>query len=239
MKSTLFQLTFLSSPFLSVVVFAVALVTRQESSDETPEGEAIERNRRLPEDTDSIFNMVLNSTCYLDTVKSVLKGTFASALAATRDDLTAVFVNCPSVSLARIHGGFLGYWQGFKSTVTRTIESELRSHSDFKLVVQLPYFAALNFHADDVKNLELFTQGQPRVGNCQFAQHIVNTGITYKRAVYARDLVLHIPNNLKGFYHAEVCLNDLETSGCSNSIALFTCVLDHTTHFGMSTGICL
>ncbi|KAG2220972.1 hypothetical protein INT45_006505, partial [Circinella minor] len=336
MKSTIFQLAFLSSFLFSSMVLAAPLLKRQEgSSIESPENEAIERNGPLPKGTKSIFNMGLNTTSYPDSVQDALDGVYASA--ATRDatsqeieeltfysalsanvycpaviagkwlcpncdktkhltivktfntlvydmngiivrddneksiivvfrgsvslnnwiavsfffyvDLTAVLVDYPSVSLARVHGGFLGSWKDCKSTVTQTVESELKSHPDYKLVITghslggaVAVLSALDFYSDGIKNLELFTQGQPRVGNRRFAQHIVDTGITYKRAVHARDLVPHVPDGLVGFEHAgeeywqssditkrvQVCPNGLETRDCSNSIAPFTSMIDHT-----------
>ncbi|KAI9497403.1 Alpha/Beta hydrolase protein [Zychaea mexicana] len=341
-----FHLTLVSSsllllPLLATVSSAVPLVARQDDASETPEGQAIERNGPLPEDTKSVFDMALNSTDYPDTVEAALNGTYAEALAATRDataaeieeltfysalsanvycpavigglwvcpncdktrhleivetfntlvydmngiiardddkkeiivvfrgsvsinnwiaDLNAVLADYPSVTLARVHAGFLGSWEDCKSTVTSTVESELSSHPDYKLVITghslggaVAVLAALDFHADGVSDLALYTQGQPRVGNRRLAQHIVDTGITYKRAVHARDTVPHVPDNLNGFYHAgeeywqvsdltsrvQVCPDGLETSDCANSIAPFTSFVDHTTYFDMSTGICL
>ncbi|KAG2227715.1 hypothetical protein INT45_004757 [Circinella minor] len=329
MKSTIFQLAFLSSFLLSSVVSGVPLLRRQDgSSTETPESEAIERNGPLPKGTKSIFNMGLNTTSYPDSVQAALDGT--SALAATRDatpeeveeltfysalsanvycpaviggkwlcpncdktkhleivetfntlvydmngivvrddnkksiivvfrgsvslnnwvaDLTAILVNYPSVPLARVHSGFLNSWEDCKSTVTKTVKSELQAHPDYKLVITghslggaVAVLSALDFYSDGIKDLELFTQGQPRVGNRQLAQHIIDTGITFKRAVHARDLVPHVPDSLVGFEHAgeeywqssdiskrvQVCPNGLETKDCSNSIAPFTSMVDHT-----------
>ncbi|KAI8140924.1 Alpha/Beta hydrolase protein [Fennellomyces sp. T-0311] len=174
-------------------------------------------------------------------------------------DLTAVWVTYPSVPLAYVHGGFLGAWEEVSTQVVRTVKSQLSSHPGYKVVITghslggaVAVLSALEFYRDGITNLALYTQGQPRVGNRAFANHIVSTGIQYKRSVHSRDLVPHVPDSLLGYSHAgeeywevplgnrvQVCRNGIETSDCANSIAPFTSFLDHTTYFGMSTGICL
>ncbi|KAI9495081.1 catalysis At the Interface: the anatomy of A conformational change in A triglyceride lipase [Zychaea mexicana] len=175
-------------------------------------------------------------------------------------DLTATLVPYPDASLtAYVHTGFLASYTEVQSKLMSTVKSQMNAHSEYKVAVTghslggaTALLCALDLHQQGVSNIELFTFGQPRVGNAAFAKYVVDTGIPYKRTVHERDTVPHVPSVVAGFLHAgmefwdvplsskvQVCPNGIETADCSNSVATLTSFVDHTTYFDMSTGICL
>ncbi|KAI8148326.1 catalysis At the Interface: the anatomy of A conformational change in A triglyceride lipase [Fennellomyces sp. T-0311] len=172
-------------------------------------------------------------------------------------DLTAIFVPYSGVSGAYVHTGFLSSYNDVKSRLMSTIKSELSSHPGYTVAVSghslggaTGLLCALDLYRQGIKNVILYTQGQPRVGNKAFAEYVLSTNIPYKRAVHKRDTVPHSLSTALGYYHAgeefwdtgssvKVCPNGLDSRECSKSIELATVFTDHTTYFGMSTGICL
>ncbi|KAG2215378.1 hypothetical protein INT45_011296 [Circinella minor] len=161
---------------------------------------------------------------------------------------------------AYIHLGFKRAYQIVQKQLTAIIDSQLQIHPDYTVAVTghslggaLALLNALDLHERGIKNVELITFGQPRVGNKQFAEYVVSTGIPYKRAVHARDTVPHVPDNaspLYKFYHAGeefwddnelfvVCPNGIESNKCSSSLGVGASPLDHMRYFGITTGICI
>ncbi|KAI8141661.1 lipase [Fennellomyces sp. T-0311] len=174
-------------------------------------------------------------------------------------NLNAILANYRGATGARVHAGFQNSYQDVQSRLMTTVRAQINRYPSYRVVVTghslggaTALLHALDLHENGVRNIHLYTQGQPRVGNRAFANYVIGTGIPYKRAVNERDLVAHVPGTLSGFIHAgeeywdiplsrtvRVCPNGLETSDCANSIAPFTSFTDHTSYFGMTTGLCL
>ncbi|KAI7854479.1 Alpha/Beta hydrolase protein [Circinella umbellata] len=165
-----------------------------------------------------------------------------------------------NVDKAYVHLGFKRAYQIVQKQLTAIIDNQLQIHPDYTVAVTghslggaLALLNALDLHERGIKNVELITFGQPRVGNKQFAEYVVSTGIPYKRAVHARDTVPHVPDNaspLYKFYHAGeefwddnelfvVCPNGIESNKCSSSLGVGSSPLDHMRYFGITTGICI
>ncbi|KAI9253439.1 catalysis At the Interface: the anatomy of A conformational change in A triglyceride lipase [Phascolomyces articulosus] len=171
-------------------------------------------------------------------------------------DLTAIPVPYSGVTGATVHVGFLQSYKDVQKKLIELVNKELVAHPGYTVAVSghslggaTALLCALDLYEQGV-NVKLYTQGQPRTGNKKFAEYVVKTGIPYKRAVHASDPVPHVPDTLLGFYHAGeefwdnrlrvvACPNGLETNYCSGSLGVGLIFTDHTSYFGMSTGICL
>ncbi|KAI9253438.1 catalysis At the Interface: the anatomy of A conformational change in A triglyceride lipase [Phascolomyces articulosus] len=173
-------------------------------------------------------------------------------------DFTGTPVSYSGVTGAMVHLGFQQSYQEVQKQLIALINKELEVNPSYTVAITghslggaTALLCALDLYKQDVKNLKLVTQGQPRTGNKKFAEYVVQTGIPYKRAVHASDPVPHTPDTLLGFYHAGdefwekrnnqvvVCPNGLESNSCSDSQGTGFVFTDHTSYFGMSTGICL
>ncbi|KAI8140923.1 lipase [Fennellomyces sp. T-0311] len=174
-------------------------------------------------------------------------------------NMNVILTNYRGATGARVHAGFWNSYEDVQSRLMSVVRSQHNSNPNYKIAVTghslggaLAVFHALDLYQNGITNVELFTQGQPRVGNRAFANYVIGTNIPYKRAVNERDVVPHVPGTLSGYIHAgeeywdtligsrvQVCRNGLETDDCANSIAPFTSFTDHTSYFGMTVGLCL
>ncbi|KAI9251348.1 catalysis At the Interface: the anatomy of A conformational change in A triglyceride lipase [Phascolomyces articulosus] len=174
-------------------------------------------------------------------------------------DFTAVPVNYHNVPRAKVHLGFLQSYREVEKQLVATVSRQLQAHPGYTVAVDghslggsVALLCALDLYEKGVKNIKLYTQGQPRVGNKAFAEYVTKTGIPYKRVVHENDPVPHFPNNniVFEFYHAGeefwdthnlvvVCPNGLESKYCSSSLIVGLNPLDHVFYFGMSTGVCI
>jgi predicted lipase len=100
----------------------------------------------------------------------------------------------------------------------------------------------LNF---PTSRMQVYTYGQPRVGNNHFANYYNSLDIPTVRFVNEKDIVPHIPFGFMGYEHhpqeawwtrgsLQRCSSDNEDPSCSNSMSPTFSVLDHARYFGIT-----
>lgn len=105
------------------------------------------------------------------------------------------------------HGGFLKSWETVADDLTARIDSALQTYSGYKLVLTGHSFggamAALGGTAlrNAGHTLDLYTYGQPRVGNEALATYMTDQGNLW-RTTHTDDEVPKLPPASFGFVHA-------------------------------------
>ncbi|KAG2218069.1 hypothetical protein INT45_007232 [Circinella minor] len=194
------------------------------------------------------------------TIYVVFRGT--SSIRNFVVDATFLPVDYPLAEGTKVHKGFLDSYNAVRDNLVKTIEEQANQYPDYKfgLTGHSLGGAQVVLNAIDLFNLnqtrygpdklEIFTQGEPRVGNKNFAEYLLNTKISHERLVHERDIVPHLPPSIMGFSHSgtefwsnedgiQVCATGIETENCSNSIVPFTSIADHLTYLGVNVGLCI
>ncbi|KAG2216840.1 hypothetical protein INT45_009466 [Circinella minor] len=160
--------------------------------------------------------------------------------------------------------GFLHSYNDVRDALLETLNVQARKYPNYKVAVTgdsmggalavLHGLDLLNYNRTRyyTKNLQVFTQGQPRVGNLKFAKYALSTNISINRLTNKRDLFPHLPSSPPYFHVGKeywitgdiagtirVCPNGLESPYCGNSIFPFTNFLDHYYYLGINVGLCL
>ncbi|KAI8090275.1 lipase [Gilbertella persicaria] len=169
--------------------------------------------------------------------------------------------NYTPVSGTKVHTGFYNAAKSAVSSYFSTIQGQLTSYPDYKVVVTghslggaLALLAGMDLYQRESRlnksNLFIYTAGCPRVGNPAFAYYVQGTGITVSRSVNERDIVPHIPPASFDFLHpgveawtksagnVQICTSTVESDSCSNTIVPFTSIDDHLTYYGINEGGC-
>jgi len=187
------------------------------------------------------------------------RGTIETSIPDWISDLTynkiAPFPNFPDV---QVHSGF---HNAYFSKLQGQVLQNLRELPDLPIIVtghSLGAAIAAMCGWDLAVNqtyevASLYTYGQPRVGNFEWAvaydKHVPNTW----RIVHSHDIVPHIPMVSLDFFHSQfevfypgdttepytVCDSSGEDGNCSNHCALdFSCtsIIDHLWYMGVPTG---
>ncbi|KAJ5524068.1 triacylglycerol lipase B [Penicillium frequentans] len=106
-----------------------------------------------------------------------------------------------------VHSGFWKAWESVADDVTAELESALSTYSDYQLVVTGHSLgAALAALAGTALrnagySLDLYTYGQPRVGNDALAEYMTAQGSLW-RTTHTDDIVPRLPPELLGYAHA-------------------------------------
>ncbi|KAG0743970.1 hypothetical protein G6F57_009557 [Rhizopus arrhizus] len=178
-------------------------------------------------------------------------------------DMTANFVPFSKVSGAMVHAGFYNSVKEVINNYYPKIQSAIKANPDYKVVVTghslggaQALIAGVDLYDRDPslfnsKNVEIYTIGQPRVGNTKFAKWVDSTGISIHRSVHTRDIVPHVPPRTIGYLHVgveswikadpstvQICTSNLESNSCSDTVEAFTNIMDHLTYFGIGMGTC-
>ncbi|CAO3682269.1 unnamed protein product [Umbelopsis ramanniana] len=125
-------------------------------------------------------------------------------------DIKFVLTPYPPVSGAKIHLGFLQSFQESKDIIYSQATKLMNAHPDYTFYVvghslggALAVLEALDLYQRDMRftpnNLQVYTFGEPRIGNPTFAYYATGTGIQVKRVVHERDIVPHLPPELLGY----------------------------------------
>ncbi|KAI9275491.1 lipase [Phascolomyces articulosus] len=194
------------------------------------------------------------------TIYIVFRGT--NSIRSFVVDAVFIPVNYPLADGTKVHKGFLDSYNAVRDDLVKTIQEQADQYPDYKFVVTGHSLGGaqgvlcavdlfnLNQTRYGVDNLEIFTQGEPRVGDIEFAHYLMNTQLPHERLVHKRDIVPHLPPGFMNFLHSgtefwinnegiQVCPNGIETDFCSNSIVPFTSLLDHFTYLDINVGLCL
>ncbi|KAJ2802490.1 hypothetical protein H4S07_004682 [Coemansia furcata] len=180
-------------------------------------------------------------------------------------DWVADFKVVPTPWLAHIdgsavHSGFLYAYNAGASKIKTVVADLVRKYPDYKIVLTghslggaQAVLAAVDFvaeHPEWTDKLELYTYGQPRVGNAAFANWLSKQAFPIFRTVYRGDMVAQVPLIEMGFQHqaqevwysssaqTKFCGTDAENSTCQNSLSpLQWSTLQHLQYPGLSFDI--
>ncbi|KAJ1860797.1 hypothetical protein LPJ73_001230 [Coemansia sp. RSA 2703] len=110
-----------------------------------------------------------------------------------------------------VHTGFLGAYKGASEKIKHVLRGLVERHPDYKIVLtghslggaQAALAAAdiVLSHPEWTSKLELYTYGEPRVGNSVFANWLSSQPIPMYRVVYRGDLVSQVPFRQMGYQH--------------------------------------
>ncbi|KAG2187107.1 hypothetical protein INT44_004777 [Umbelopsis vinacea] len=170
----------------------------------------------------------INVCCYLYVGVHLLISTSVgtNSIESTIADIKFVLTPYPPISGAKIHLGFLQSFQESKDIIFSHATQLMNAHPDYTFYVvgcvviehslggAIAVLEALDLYQRDVRftpnNLQVYTFGEPRVGNPTFAYYASGTGIQVKRVVHERDSALifcsisvvpHLPPELLGYLH--------------------------------------
>lgn len=158
-----------------------------------------------------------------------------------------------------VHHGFYGAWTDLKSDVVSAINSIRGTHATKNIQITghslgaaIAIDAAFDLKVDDGFDTSVVDFGSPRAGDKNFAQAVVDQGISVFRVTHHHDPVPHVPPEAFGFYHAsqevyyaasgasnyKVCDGSGEDSTCANSCSPLFCtsVSDHLEYMGFPMG---
>mmetsp|Transcript_28121 Transcript_28121/g.53227 ORF Transcript_28121/g.53227 Transcript_28121/m.53227 type:complete len:281 (+) Transcript_28121:63-905(+) len=164
-------------------------------------------------------------------------------------------------SSVEVHKGFWKEYTTLRDSMISYILTEAEKHSTSKLkltghssgaanVMLLAYDVARGQAEglEDFQVSDLYTFGEPRVGNTAFADAVKSLAIPHTRVVHYRDIVPHVPPHLMGFHHSpqeiwydtedsshyvECSETDGEDDSCSKSEWYLT-ASDHCTYIDLA-----
>ncbi|SAL97154.1 hypothetical protein [Absidia glauca] len=215
------------------------------------------------------FTTVLDDTNgYVITSKSqktiflVFRGT--NSIRSAIVDMQFLKSSYPPVSGAEVHTGFYKSYVSVQKKILDTMGKLVTQYPDYSIDVSGHSLGAAqavlatmdlfqrNNHIT-ASNTKIFTYGEPRIGNQNFAAYVKSTKIPHTRTVHASDIVPHLPPMAMGFLHSgteywikdnkskltEICEADFESEDCSNSAVPFLSIIDHLDYYGINEGLCL
>ncbi|KAJ2014262.1 hypothetical protein GGI13_003951 [Coemansia sp. RSA 455] len=156
-----------------------------------------------------------------------------------------------------VHSGFLFAYNAGASKIKTVVAGLVQKYPDYKIVLTghslggaQAALAAVDIateHPEWTDKLELYTYGQPRVGNAAFSNWLSSQPFPIFRTVYRGDLVAQVPPMEMGFQHqaqevwyessaqTKFCGSDAENSTCQSSLSpLQWSVLQHLQYPGLS-----
>jgi len=173
------------------------------------------------------------------------------------DDLDAIKVPYPACASqgCEVHKGFYDTYMSVSASVWSAVETywaeygadtplQITGHS---LGAALATHCAIDFY--DQKQIQptfVYTYGQPRVGNEQFAEFYNSCINLHYRVTHRKDPVPHVPTEDMGFYHVMeeifyaqnpnttyvVCSESGEQPNCSDQYLLDLDIDDHLDYMG-------
>lgn len=175
-------------------------------------------------------------------------------------------LNYPGVTEAMVHSGFYAAYHNttLRERVVDAVQDILRARSDLSVILTghsmggaMATFCALDLSANyGLKDVEVITFGQPRVGNYAFAMYYNAYVPLTIRVTHAHDIVPHLPPYYpllgeKTYHHfatevwifrvsigrlqyefERVCDGSGEDTSCSRSVA-GNSVVDHLNYYGV------
>lgn len=123
-------------------------------------------------------------------------------------NLATNMVDYPGCAGCRVHNGFYTGYNLIKNVVNSQLTNLRALHRNAAIYITGHSLggAIAVLSTLEVKSLfggptELYTFGQPRVGNSEFAKYF-STIVNLNRVIHYADLVPHIPLQTQGFVHS-------------------------------------
>ncbi|CAG8567938.1 8311_t:CDS:2 [Funneliformis mosseae] len=117
----------------------------------------------------------------------------------------------PSVPNAMVHSGFMIFYHATKEGITSLTKNLVKEYPSYKVITTghslggvLATFQTLDLIGTpglNPSNLFTYTYGEPRSGNKEFAQFIMNSGYKFFRLVDKGDIIPHLPPNYTHYTH--------------------------------------
>ncbi|KAI8322542.1 alpha/beta-hydrolase, partial [Martensiomyces pterosporus] len=172
-------------------------------------------------------------------------------------DLTFVPVPWPKqVDGSAVHVGFLSAYSAAADKIKSVVAGLVQKYPDYKIVLTghslggaEAAVGAADFavtHPEWVSKMELYTYGEPRVGNPSFAAWMSKQPFPIYRVVNKGDLVPQVPLQVMGFEQhsqevwytpsgkTQFCGSDGENKACQDSLGpLQLSILDHLGYPGL------
>ncbi|GBB86583.1 hypothetical protein RclHR1_00130024 [Rhizophagus clarus] len=157
----------------------------------------------------------------------------------------------PSVPKAEVHFGFFSTYNDTKQEVTTLVKQLAKKHPTYKVIstghslggslAVLQTLDLIGTPGLNPSNLFTYTYGEPRTGNKEFAQFIMNSGHKFFRIVNKNDIIPHLPFRSLNYlqYGPEfwidpenevVVCQDAEDKKCSDSLP-FKSIISHAKYF--------
>lgn len=175
-------------------------------------------------------------------------------------DFTIGFAQLPGTK-AQVHPGFLKVFQGHQDFLFPAIPKLLQTFPDYDLVAtghslggsSATLFAMQMYKDYGVNKTKLVSFGSPRVGNLEFRNEFIQSGIRDWRVTNMDDVVPHLPAQIQGFIHIpneifqtisngtvqfKICKDDnQEDSSCAGARKRLS-FEDHEHYMGVFSGQC-
>lgn len=160
----------------------------------------------------------------------------------------------------RVHEGFYWAYQSVEAQVLAATRTMLAQHPEAKLWITghslggaVAALCAFEMQLlQDIPVDVVYTFGEPRVGNLDFAKLLNGAISRVYRVTHHRDIVPHLPPRWLGFVHstqeiyydefsmnyAQCSRSDGEDPTCSNTCSPFMCnsIVDHLTYLNVTMG---
>ncbi|CAK9261816.1 unnamed protein product [Sphagnum jensenii] len=204
----------------------------------------------------------------LHAIVIAFRGTQRTSMQNWAEDLyfKQLDLNYPGVSDAMVHKGFYAAYHNtsMRESIVTAVQTLLQQRNDLRILVTghsmggaMASFCALDLTANyGVKNIQVFTFGQPRIGNPAFAAYYSENVPLTIRVTHSHDVVPHLPPYYlimgeKTYRHfatevwifkvgigrlqyefEQVCDSSGEDPSCSRSVS-GNSIADHLIYFGV------
>ncbi|KAJ1945466.1 hypothetical protein FBU59_002297 [Linderina macrospora] len=167
-----------------------------------------------------------------------------------------------SIEGSKVHNGFLSGYTSAADGIKKTLQDLTAKYPDYKIVVTghslggavatVATTDLLISHPEWKSKMELYTYGEPRVGNPVFANWLSSQNIPIFRVVNRGDMVPQVPTRWMGFEHhtQEVWYSSsskdpvfcggesLENDKCQNSLSpIQLSIINHLQYPGLSPSL--
>ncbi|ORX60627.1 alpha/beta-hydrolase, partial [Hesseltinella vesiculosa] len=179
-------------------------------------------------------------------------------------DLQVTKITYPPVPTAHVAEGFYNSYIEVQSIVVNTVASLLEQYPSYAVRVTghslggaQATLATLDLYqrldAINTNNIALYTYGELRVGDKDFAAYVTSTGISRIRVVHHADIITFLPTTSQGYVHGgeeywikgllgggptQRCVATYESPYCSNTIELLANPVDHIMYYGAKFPLC-
>ncbi|KAJ2488050.1 hypothetical protein EV174_000156 [Coemansia sp. RSA 2320] len=173
-------------------------------------------------------------------------------------DFTFMSTSWPAqIDGAKVHLGFLSAYNAAAGKVKDVVAGLVQTYPDYRIVLTghslggaQAVLAAVDIattRPEWISRIELYTFGQPRVGNSAFSNWLSKLPIPIFRTVYRSDIVPQVPLQAMGFQHqaqevwydlnmqTKFCGSNAENLSCQNSLSMAKwSALNHLQYPGLS-----
>jgi len=169
------------------------------------------------------------------------------------DNLDFIKIKYPSCSGCEVHTGFWKAYKNLAPGIQTTVKNLRQKYNGATLRIfghSLGAAEAVHCAADMIMTLKfppeyVYTYGQPRVGEKNFANWYSSVSKNHFRLTHGHDIVPHLPLQSMNFYHTaeeifyaknppnyKVCDGSGEDNSCSDQYAVDLSINDHLTYMG-------